>query len=276
MRSIFWIGCVLTVLVSLLVSGAIAESVNNSTVQAAGALDVNKTVVPTQEATSVNVTDKAVNATSKTTKVNTTNVSVAKVPAAEADLVNDTLVKFVNDARTYALTNGKSAALVSFNNPIGQFANDKMYIFAYDLDGKALALPYDQGSVGKNLISGTDSKGLRYIQQMVDLAKKPGVGFVKYQDANLLKQGAIMDKISYIASVDGTYFIGAGVFLPKEDKAVVKTTAISANVTGSTANVTGSAANVTNVTLPAQKPVKETVKAAVKETVNKTVSNLTA
>jgi len=269
MRSIFWIGCVLAVLVSLLVSGAIAESVNNSTVQAAGALDVNKTVVPTQEATSVNVTDKAVNATSEITKVNTTNVSAVKVPAAEVDLVNDTLVKFVNDARNYALTNGKSAALVSFNNPLGQFANDKMYIFAYDLDGKALALPYDQGSVGKNLISGTDSTGLRYIQQMVDLAKKPGVGFVEYQDANLLKQGAIMDKISYIASVDGTYFIGAGVFLPKEDKAVVKTTAISANVTGSVANVT-------NATMPAEKPVEETVKAAVKEAVNKTVSNLTA
>ncbi len=265
MRSIFWIGCVLTVLVSLLVSGAFADSVNNSTVKATGALDVNKTV-PAQEATSVNVTDKAVNATSPAAKVNATE---ANVTTKEPDLVNDTLVKFVNDARTFALNSGKTVALSTFNSPSGQFSNDKMYIFAYDNDGKALALPYDLGSVGKNMISATDSTGLRYIQQMVDVAKIPGVGFVKYQDANPLKQGVIMNKVSYVASVDGTYFIGAGVYMTKDDKK----TPVKAEVT---AKVTESAVNATNATLPSDTPVKTAVKEAVKEVVNKTVSNLTA
>ncbi|WP_319539959.1 cache domain-containing protein [uncultured Methanospirillum sp.] len=268
MRSIFWIGCVLTVLVSLLVSGAFAESVNNSTVKATGALDVNKTV-PAQEATSVNVTDKAVNATSPAAKVNATSGKAANVTTTEPDLVNDTLVKFVNDARTFALNSGKTTALATFNSPSSQFSNDKMYIFAYDTDGKALALPYDLGSVGKNMISATDSTGLRYVQQMVDVAKIPGVGFVKYQEINPLKQGTIMNKVSYVASVDGTYFIGAGVYMTKDDK---KTPA-KAEVT---ANITGSAVNATNATLPSDTPVKTAVKEAVKEVVNKTVSNLTA
>ena len=269
MRSIFWIGCVLTVLVSLLVSGAFAESVNNSTVKATGALDINKTAVPAQEATSVNVTGKAVNATSSAVKANVTNGTSANVSTKEPDLVNDTLVKFVNDARTFALNNGKTVALSNFNNPSSQFSNDKMFIFAYDTDGKALALPFDLGSVGKNMISATDSTGLRYVQQMVDVAKIPGVGFVKYQDANPLKQGTVMNKVSYIANVDGTYFIGAGVYQAKDDKKV-------ASKTNVTANVTSSAVNATNVTEPAKAPVKTAVKEAVKEVINKTVSNLTA
>lgn len=270
MRSIFWIGCVLTVLVSLLVSGAFAESVNNSTVKATGALDVNKTTVPAQEVTNVNVTTgKDVNATSPVAKVNATNGTEANILTKEPDLVNDTLVKFVNDARTFALNSGKTVALVSFNNPSGQFVNDKMFIFAYDSDGKVLAMPFDQGSVGKNMISATDSTGLRYVQQMVDIAKIPGIGFVTYQEANPMKQGTVMNKVSYIANVDGTYFIGAGVYQTKDDqKSVSKTNA--------TANVTSSAVNATNVTEPAQTPVKTAVKEAVKEVINKTVSNLTA
>ena len=45
MRSIFWIGCILAVLISLLASGAIAESVSNSTVKAAAAHVENVTDV---------------------------------------------------------------------------------------------------------------------------------------------------------------------------------------------------------------------------------------
>ncbi len=254
MRSIFWIGCVLTVLVSLLVSGAFAESVNNSTVTATDALDVNMTALPAQEATSVNVTEEA---------GNVTNVTAADVSTTEPDLVNDTLVKFVNDARTFALNSGKTAALATFNSPTGQFSNDKMYIFAYDDNGKALALPYDMGSVGKNMISTTDSTGLRYVQQMCDVAKTPGVGFVKYQESNPMNKGEIMNKVSYIANVDGTYFIGAGVYQTEEDME----TPSEAEVTA--IKVTESA---TNATMPAEIPAVP----AVEEAVNTTASNLTA
>ncbi|MDD1730448.1 MAG: cache domain-containing protein [Methanospirillum sp.] len=267
MRSIFWIGCTLAVLVSLLVSGAIAESVNNSTVQATGALDVNKTTAPDQVAASVNVTDKAANVTAPV--ANATGKSAVNASAAAPDLVNDTLVKFVTDARTYALNNGKSAAITTFNSPAGPFVNDKMYIFAYDLDGKALALPYAQGSVGMNQIALTDSTGLRYVQQMCDLAKH-GVGFVKYQEPNLMKQGTVMNKVSYITNVDGTYWIGAGVYLPKEDKKAAAKPEVASGKDQKTA------VNATNTTLPAETSAKDTVKAAVKELVNNTVSNLTA
>lgn len=258
MRSIFWIGCILAVLVSLLASGAIAASMDNSTVPAANAADANVTAAPEKATASENVTDVKTNVTASA-EINGTNVSAVK-PAAEPDLVNDTLVKFVTDARTFAVNSGKSAALATFNNPSGGFVNDKMYIFAYDMDGKALALPYDLGAVGKNQIARTDSTGLRYVQQMVDTAKS-GVGFVKYQEPNLLASGVVMKKVSYVTNVDGTYFIGAGVYMTPEDKkaaaAVPATKAVNA-----TADV--------NATTPAVLPSLPA------EAVNTTASNSTA
>lgn len=252
MKSIFWIGCILAVLVSLLASGAIATSMDNSTVPASPAVDVNMTAETEPVMASENITENAtevqvvetspvaeINATVEGPANETTPAEVA--PVAEPDLVNDTLVKFVTDARTFAINSGKSAAIATFNNPSGGYVNKDMYIFAYDLTGKALALPYNAGAVGMNQIALTDSSGLRYVQQMVDTAKT-GVGFVKYQEANLLNKGAIMEKVSYVTNVDGTYFIGAGVYLSKEAKAAAAPVA----EINATADV--------NATMPAEVP----------------------
>ena len=304
MRSIFWIGCILAVLVSLLASGAIAESVNTSTVDAAVAQAENVTDVAKTAAANVgsaaaqaenitdtakeaataagisgaenvtdsvkqvagtvgaaadkveNVTDAAkqalatvgakadevANATGKVAANNTTNVTA---PVTEPDLINDTLVKFVTDARTYAVMNGKADALATFNDRTGGFVKDKMYIFAYDFDGKALALPYTPGMVGLNQIAQTDSKGLRYVQQMRDTAKQ-GVGFVKYQEADMMNKGTVSEKVSYVTNVDGTYWIGAGVYKGKEVKPTPVVTAVKEVVSSVTdANATVSAENVT-------------------------------
>ena len=264
MRSIFWIGCILVVLVSLLSSGAIAESVNISTVEATVAQAENVTDGAVEAAANVttalaeNVTDMAkeavttvvvpgaenVTATAAVTETNETNVTTEN-PVAEPDLVNDTLVKFVTDARTYAMNHGKNAALITFNDQTGGFVNDKMYLFAYDYDGKVLALPYNPGMVGLNQISLTDSKGYRYVQQMRDTAKR-GVGFVTYQEADMMNKGIVSEKVSYVTDVDGTYWIGAGVYKSKEVKPAAVIAAVKEIVSTVTdANATVSAENLT-------------------------------
>ncbi len=220
MRSIFWIGCILVVLVSLLASGAIAESANNSTVQATKDLNVNMTAAPEQAPVSEAVSSTMTNETAPVADTNVTNVSTEQ-PAAEADLVNDTLVKFVTDARTFAKNSGKEAAIATFKNPMGGFVNDKMYIFAYDYDGKALALPYSPGSDGTIQIGNTDSSGFRYVQAMKDMAKSGKNGFIKYTEADLMNKGVITKKVSYVTDVDGNYWIGAGVYMSDEKKPAV-------------------------------------------------------
>jgi hypothetical protein len=297
MKSIFWIGCILVVLVSLLASGAIAESVNTTTVEAAVAQAGNVTDVAKQAAEKVgtvaaqaeNLTDaakkvalasgipEAENVTNAAKEVaakvgaaaekaenvtdvakqalatvgaaaekagnvtNVTNVSNATTaqPAAEPDLVNDTLVKFVTDARTFARNNGKATALTTFNNPVGNFVKKNMYIFAYDYDGKALALPYNIGSIGTNQIALTDSTGLRYVQQMRDKAKSGKGAFVWYKDADMMNKGIVTKKVSYVTDVDGTYWIGGGVYISDEKKpaapVVAKPTAVNTTASNATA-----------------------------------------
>jgi hypothetical protein len=237
MRSIFWIGCILVVLVSLLGSGAIADSMEKSTELAPVAaqdalvaenltenLTENVTEVVTAEVAQVTapvelpvnetVSPEVSEVTAPVSELNAT-VIPAEEPVAEPDLVKDTLVKFVTDARNAALISGKASALTAFSNPVGSFVTDKMYIFAYDYEGKVLAQPYYPGTVGQNQLGLSDSTGYRYVQQMRDLARS-GFGFATYQDSDLMDKGAIKDKISYVADVDGTYWIGAGVFVTEE------------------------------------------------------------
>lgn len=324
MRSIFRIGCILVVIASLLVSGAMAETAGSSTVDAAVAQAENVTETAKEAAVTVgaaaaqagnvtetvgsaaaavgltgveNLTESAKEATAMVGAAaaqaeNLTEsaqdvlaaVSGAEAGAAEPaaaaaaavaavtgaveepDLVNDTLVKFVTDARTFAVGSGKAAAMSAFSNPVGGYVTDDMYIFAYDYDGKALCLPYNPGMVGFNQIALSDSTGFRYVQQMRDTAKR-GVGFVRYQESDMMNKGQIAEKVSYVTDVDGTYWIGAGVFVREEEQkpaAVVE--AVTAAVSAAPdANVT--AAPVGNLTAGAE---------AVVDAVQSAAENITA
>jgi hypothetical protein len=81
---------------------------------------------------------------------------------------------------------------------------------------------------------------------MRDTAKK-GVGFVKYQEADMMNKGTISLKTSYVTNVDGTYWIGAGVYQTKETKPVAAAVAAVKDVVATVkdANATVSAANLT-------------------------------
>ena len=48
---------------------------------------------------------------------------------------------YVNEALQFAKENGKQKSLAVFNDPKGNFTKDGRYIFAYDYDGRTLALP---------------------------------------------------------------------------------------------------------------------------------------
>ena len=45
---------------------------------------------------------------------------------------------------------GKTAALSAFNDPKGEFIDGELYIFAYDMNGTVLSLPYQPDLVGEN------------------------------------------------------------------------------------------------------------------------------
>ena len=121
------------------------------------------------------------------------------------------LIDFVEDARDFALHTTQEEALRAFNDINGIYVEGDRYIFAYDFDGIALALPFQPELLGDNRINITDSNGEEYIRDMIALAQS-GEGFVYYikpDPAENMTQGF---KLSYITKVDDTWWLGAGIY----------------------------------------------------------------
>jgi signal transduction histidine kinase len=123
----------------------------------------------------------------------------------------DELVPFVDEALKFAQENGKEKALQAFNDPEGNFTRDGLYIFAYDNGGQNLALSHQPELVGTNRIDAQDPNGVYFIQQIIDVARN-GDGFTYYvypDPSNNMTQEL---KLSYVKDVDGTWFLGSGIY----------------------------------------------------------------
>jgi signal transduction histidine kinase len=128
----------------------------------------------------------------------------------------DELVAFVNEALQFTKENGKQKSLEIFNDPSGNFTREGRYVFAYDYEGLTLALPYQPELIGTSRIEAQDPNGVDYIQQFIDVAKR-GNGFLYYiyPDPSINMTPAL--KLSYVADVDGTWFLGSGIYAKGEN-----------------------------------------------------------
>ena len=91
--------------------------------------------------------------TSPTATVTATPCAACAVNATPNPLANLTvdeqrLVAFVNEAAANARMNGREQALAAFNDRNGSFIRDDLYVFAYDMNGTVLALPFQPEVVG--------------------------------------------------------------------------------------------------------------------------------
>jgi signal transduction histidine kinase len=123
----------------------------------------------------------------------------------------DELVAYVNEALQFAKDNGKQKSLDVFNDPAGNFTRDGRYIFAYDYDGQTLALPYQPELIGTNRTDVQDPNGVYFIQQIIDTARK-GNGFTYYIYPDPSRNMTLALKLSYVANVDDSWFLGSGIY----------------------------------------------------------------
>jgi len=123
------------------------------------------------------------------------------------------LEDFVGGAVIHAVNNGRDAALDEFNNPDGQFVSGDLYIFAYDMNGNVLALPFQKGLIGQNRREVTDTNGVAYIDGLIEMAGTGG-GSLYYVYPNPAKNYEEQLKLSYVLPVDGTWFVGSGIYVP--------------------------------------------------------------
>lgn len=139
--------------------------------------------------------------------------SIASASAAPAGTPHADLIAYVNNAVAYAKANGKDKAIKEFNNNKSvEFIKDDLYVFAYDFDGNALAMPFQPELVGKNRIDVQDPNGVKYKRGMVNLAKRKG-GFLYYIYPDPARNMTQRLKLSYISKVDDTWWLGAGIYL---------------------------------------------------------------
>jgi len=122
-----------------------------------------------------------------------------------------TLTGRVKEAVAFARENGKERAVAAFNNPNGPFVKDGVYVFAEDYSGTALAEPFEHGIVGTNIGGMTDRYGVPLVHNLQETARF-GIGYVSYDYPNPADNRQIRSKLSVVADVDGTYYVGAGAY----------------------------------------------------------------
>ena len=121
------------------------------------------------------------------------------------------LTVMVKEAVAYAKENGKEKAIAAFNDPNGSFVKNGIYVFAENYDGTALAEPFEHGIVGTNIRNMTDRYGVPLVRNLEETAGY-GIGYVSYDYPNPADNRIILPKLSVVADVDGTYYVGAGAY----------------------------------------------------------------
>ena len=121
------------------------------------------------------------------------------------------LAALVDEALNYALDNGREKALEAFNDPIGEFVRDDLYIFAYDFNGTVLALPLQPEIVGEKRTEVEDANGVAFVQDSISLAMGGGGEFY-YLYPNPAENMTEELKLSRVEKVDDTWFLGAGIY----------------------------------------------------------------
>jgi signal transduction histidine kinase len=127
------------------------------------------------------------------------------------------LVAFVEEARRFAHENGKEKASEVFNDPKGNFTKDGRYIFAYDYDGRTLALPYQPELIGTSRITVKDPNGVEINQQAIDAAKF-GNGFFYYIYPDPSKNMTPALKLGYVVDIDDTWYLGSGIYADGDEE----------------------------------------------------------
>jgi polar amino acid transport system substrate-binding protein len=133
------------------------------------------------------------------------------IPTQGTATTPEELVEFVQKACVYAQENSRETALSEFNKQTGQFVEGELYIFAYDMSGNTLALPFQPELLGTSRWNTTDADGTPFIQQIIEIAQSGG-GFVRYSYLDPADNYTVKPKVSCVLMVNQDWLIGSGIY----------------------------------------------------------------
>jgi polar amino acid transport system substrate-binding protein len=134
------------------------------------------------------------------------------IPGESPELVRQILAAKVDHAAAFARDSGQAPALAEFNNASSPFAAEGRYIFAFDMNGTTIAMPFMKENLLKNERNSTDQNGVALGEQEIRLTAQGG-GYFYYVYTNPDSNKPEF-KVSYVAPVDSSWGVGAGKYLP--------------------------------------------------------------
>lgn len=121
------------------------------------------------------------------------------------------LAEFVAHAAAYAREHGREKAAIAFNDQNGTFVVGKTHIFAVEYGGTVVADATEPGIRGTDISNMTDPFGIRFVEGFEETARF-GRGYVSYMYPNPANSNTFEHRIAMVEDVDGTYYVGAGLF----------------------------------------------------------------
>ena len=154
-------------------------------------------------------TTPATTPTLSPTAIPTSTVTVK--PTANLSADEQRLFAFVSEGVVYSREHGKQASLAEFNNPNGSFVRGDLYIFAADYNGTSLASIALPQRVNTSFYNDVDVTGQYYMRNKINISRSGG-GFIVIHFPNPAHNLTPEPKLCYVHDVDGTYWIGAGMY----------------------------------------------------------------
>ncbi|UTY56104.1 cache domain-containing protein [Massilia sp. erpn] len=140
------------------------------------------------------------------------SLGILALPATAADKGSaDEAIAMVKKAVAMYKADGREKTFAAIADPANKDFHDRdLYIYVYDLNGVAIAHGNNPKMVGRNLLSMKDNEGKAMIQEMVDVAKGKGKGWVDYKWPNPATK-TVDHKSGYVEKVDDI-LIGSGIY----------------------------------------------------------------
>ena len=143
------------------------------------------------------------------TVITTSTLAVNTLANLSAD--QQRVFAFVSEAVVYGRGHGKQASLAEFNDPNGSFVRDDLYIFAADYNGTSLASIALPQRVNTSFYNDVDVTGQYYMRNKINISRSGG-GFITIHFPNPVHNFTVEPKLCYVHDIDGTYWIGAGMY----------------------------------------------------------------
>jgi cytochrome c len=116
----------------------------------------------------------------------------------------------VDKAVALIQSDGADKAFTVIDDSSGPFVTNDLYVFVSGFDGVTKAHGVTKAMIGKNLLNVKDADGNYFVQEMIDLAKTKGEGWVDYKWVNPTTH-RIEAKTTFVRRV-GDLIVGCGVY----------------------------------------------------------------